>query len=87
MYNLGGLTNKKSFLNKVFPHVISQLESRYRDIKEYQSEINLFDISEESYLTDTKAPGFHIANEDDHVKIAKYYHQRINEILNNAGNK
>jgi hypothetical protein len=80
LYNLGGLTNKKSFLNKVFPHVIAQVENRYPELDQYRSTINFFDIQEDSHMTDSSAPGFHIANVIEHKKIAEYYCNRIAEI-------
>ena len=80
LYNLGGLTNKKSFLNKVFPHVIEKIDDRYSDLKMYYSSINFFDISEDSYMTDENAAGFHITTESAHIKIAEHYQQRINDL-------
>lgn len=80
LYNLGGLTNKKSFLNKVFPQIIKKIDNRYTDLGRYSSEINLFDIYENSFLTNTGAPGFHIADSKAQQIIANYYYKRIQEI-------
>lgn len=80
LYNLGGLTNKKSFLNRVFPHVVQKVESSFKEFEKYSSEINLFDIKEDSFMTDANAPGFHIANESAHQEIAEYYKQKIVEL-------
>jgi len=79
LYNLGGLTNKNSFLNRVFPHVIKKINKRYDDLKMYHSEINLFDISEKSFITDKNSPNFHIAESSSQQMIANYYYQKINE--------
>jgi len=81
LYNLGGLTNKKSFLNRVFPHVIKKVENDFKSMQKFSSEINLFDIKEDSFMTDTSAPGFHIANSDVHQQIAEYYKKKILELL------
>ena len=53
------------------------------ELKKFYSEINLFDITEDSFMTDSESPDFHIANEQEHKKIANYYLKRIAEI--NAG--
>lgn len=80
LYNLGGLTNKKSFLNKVFPRVIQKVEDDFKIVDKFSSSINLFDIQEDSFMTDVTAPGFHISGDSDHQKIAEYYKQKILEI-------
>ena len=80
LYNLGGLVNQKSFLSRVFPDIIKNISNQQPELKRFYSEINLFDITEDSFLTDSEAPGFHIAGEDEHKKITKYYLKRIAEI-------
>jgi hypothetical protein len=80
LYNLGGLVNKKSFLNRVFPHVIQQVEDDFKALEKFSSKINLFDIEEDSFLTDNTSPGFHISSDVVHQEIAEYYKKRILEL-------
>ena len=83
LYNLGGLVNQKSFLTRVFPTVIKDVSDQHVELKKFYSDINLFDVTEDSFITDLGSPDFHIANEQEHKKIANYYLKRIAEI--NAG--
>ena len=74
VYNLGGLTSKKSYHYKMFKEIIENIDNN-QDLIHHKSEINFYDLDDNVATVSDKVPLFHIGSETIQEEIAEHYYK------------